>query len=164
MHLLRTVSPRLISTMARLHDSEIINTFEKIIGYDLSKQQQQQLTLRIKNGGFGLTASSDTSTSAFLEAWANTLNNLGNRDKRLVSLCNNLTDTFVDRPLSLAGDLNEALEDHHTSCTTTEPLVPSLQDLSNCSKKLQSRLQSIKKTNSSINFYRTALQEKIEQD
>ena len=40
-----------------------------------------------------------------------------------------LTDTFVDGSLSLASDLNEALEVYHTSCTTTEPLVPSLQDL-----------------------------------
>ena len=134
MHLLQTVSPRLTSTMTELRDSKIINTFKKIIGYDLSKQQQQQLTLRMKNRGFGLTSSSDTSTSAFLGTWINTLRN---RDKRLVSLCDKLTDTFVDGSLSLAPDLNEALEDH-TSCTTNEPLVPSLQDLSNCSNKLQS--------------------------
>ena len=69
--------------MARHHDKEIIDSFESIIGRRLTDRQRQQSTLPIKHGGFGLSRTTETTSSAYLGAWANTLRNLPEREQRL---------------------------------------------------------------------------------
>ena len=80
MHPLRTVPLRLVSSVASQHDKKINTTFENIIGRKLTARQQQQLTMAIKHGGFGLAAATVTASSAFVQVWANTLSNLPDRE------------------------------------------------------------------------------------
>ena len=140
-----TVPPQLVSSMANQHDREIISTFENIIGRNLSNRQCQQLTLSIKNGGFGLTAATETANSAFLGAWANTLANLPDREQRLDNICSALMEDFDIGHMSITLDLQEALHELHRSSNSAETILPSLKQLTERPKNLQSRLHTVKK-------------------
>ena len=116
MHLLRTVPPRLVSSVASQHDKEINTTFENIIGRKLTARQQQQLTLAIKHGGFGLAAATETASSAFVGAWTNTLSNLSDREQKLSDICSGLTEDLDLAAIPTTQDLKDALNDLHKWC------------------------------------------------
>ena len=136
LHLLRTVAPRLAEAAAIHHDKEIRTTFESIIGYKLSERNYQQLALSIKQGVFGLVIAAETSSSAFLGAWASSPQNLASREKKLENICSKLSDDFETGSTLISSELKEALQDVHQSSNQTKKLLPSLDHLSECPMKL----------------------------
>ena len=96
--------------------------------------------------------------SAYLGAWASSLHNLQNRNNSLHLVCDSLlSDTYQDGH-SIANHLANALKDVQKASKSVEKLVPSLDDLQNHPKKLQSEVQSILKEKQFQHFLDTTCQ------
>ena len=104
--LLCFIPPSLVSPTAKEYDLKVISTFEEIISCKLSVQQKSQLSLGIKQGGWGLTQSSSIACCAFLGAWASRLHHLPERDERVFLICDSLlssveaNDTSIILPIA----------------------------------------------------------------
>ena len=86
----------------------------------LSDQAKKQLSLRISQGGFGLTQSRMTGLLRFLGAWASSLRYLPDREK-LAVFCDSLLLNHIDNrstasSFSIASHLDKALQ---KMCTAT---------------------------------------------
>ena len=148
MHLLRTVPPCLVEIASVQHDEHIATTFEEIIRIKCTDRQRQQVSLSIRHGGFGLTSARDTVPSAFLGAWASTFNRLPVRDDNLRPMCSTLGDDLESSTHTISTHLKSTLKDLHTACQSLKDIVPSVSSLPEHPKKLQHRLQSLKKQSS----------------
>ena len=148
MHLLRTVPPCLVDIAYVQHDEHIATTFEEIIGIKCTDRQRQQVSLSMRHEGFGLTSARDTAPSAFLGAWASTLNRLPVHDDNLRPMCSTLVDNLESSKYTISTHLKSTLKDLHTACQSLKDIVPSVSSLPEHPKKLQHRLQSVKKQSS----------------
>ena len=128
---------------------------------NLSTRQHQQLTLAIKHGGFGLSGATETTSSAFLGAWANTLTNLPDREQRLSDICNALIEDFDSDDMTITRDLRDALVDLHNTGTSMIQVLPSLNQLTERPKHPDCNLS--RKTSNSRISYSPVLAKKIVQ-
>ena len=148
MNLLRTVPPCLVDVACVQHDDNIVTTFEEIIGIKCTDTQKQQVRLSIKNGGFGLTSARDTAPSAFLGAWANSLNHLPVHDDYVRPMCSYVIDDLQSSNYSISTHLNSSLHDLHNDSQSLKEIIPSISSLPDHPKKLQRRLQLVKNKSS----------------
>ena len=58
-HLLRTIPPHLRHA-AQNHDSDVLTSFQSILGCNLSPSQVRQVRIKIAQGGFGLASETQT--------------------------------------------------------------------------------------------------------
>ena len=138
-HLLRTIPPHLIRHAAQNHDSDVLTSFQSILGCNLSPSQVRQVRIKIAQGGFGLSSAAAVSPCAFVASWAATLKLLPNR----LQLMSSLPDVLIGTSDSL---FNGYVFDALRSLSWTSPKIaaefPSLASLPEKHLKLQKYLSS----------------------
>ena len=140
-HLLRSIPPPDIESAAKLHDENIVSTWESIIGINVSPDQSQQLSLPLSHGGFGLSSASLVSPCAFIGSWAASLAFLPGCIEKFPSAPTNIDTTPSER--FLEGHIFRAIIGLHPVGEDIKSLIPNAEQLPNWKPKLQAKLTQI---------------------
>ena len=140
-HLLRTVPPASVREAAKIHDSNVLESFQSIIGCRLSPTQIRQTHLRISQRGFGLPSALLISPCAFVGSWAATLRSLPHRLQLFASTAHDILIGTSDGIFD--GHVFDALRSLSWTSSKVASEFPSLASLPEKSFKLQKKLSSI---------------------
>ena len=94
-YLARCVSPTVLQEASHFHDQILL----LLLGLNsLDEFAWQQVSLKIKLGGFGITALNQTSAAAFVSSWCHSLCEVPRRCPSRVELCDSLTECTSPPP------------------------------------------------------------------
>ena len=156
-YLARTVFPGQLNQAAKIHDTQLHNTFSNLLGYDqLDDSMWQQASLPIRLGGFGMTLLTSVFQHTFVASWTHTIIELPFRFPALMPLIDSLVISPPTSPIgqALCQSLppNKMMSDflttihklqHQLSKTQAESLSASLIDNAATARDA-SRLSSIR--------------------
>ncbi|XP_062499650.1 uncharacterized protein LOC134176971 [Corticium candelabrum] len=141
-YLARQVFPRDLELAAVIHDKMTRSSFVDIIGFNhLNDTAWKQATLKLKNGGFGLTQIGQISHAAFVSSWCQSMKELPSRFLCMTDLVDYLTSS-KEKSGSIGSEVISSFSDLPplSKSADNDEDFQTLDDIIAYPKKLQHRL------------------------